>query len=74
MSNYNYCVGCGIKFNPVRSDQMFHSKECRLHYYKPKKRNIKCSVCTNRSDKYGKCELWKKFKGQTHPRNCEQIN
>lgn len=71
MRDYNYCIGCGRKFHPVRSDQMFHSKRCRLNHYKPNKRDIKCSECGNRSDKYGQCELWKTFKGKTHPRSCD---
>lgn len=29
-----YCFGCGMKFNAIRSDQIFHSKSCRLQYYK----------------------------------------
>lgn len=74
MNDYNNCVGCGCKFRPVRSDQMFHSKACRINNYKPHKREIKCSECCNRSDRLGKCELWKNFKGKTHPHNCEQVN
>lgn len=29
----NKCWGCNCSFTPVRSDQMFHSKACRLRYY-----------------------------------------
>ncbi len=68
------CWKCGSRFFSNRSDARFCSKSCRLVYYKntrPHKRDIKCSDCINRSDRYGKCELWKKFKGKTHPKNCE---
>ncbi len=72
-TKYVRCWKCGSRFLSNRSNAMFCSKDCRLAYYrgtKPKIRDIKCSDCNNRSDKYGKCELWKKFKGKTHPRNC----
>ena len=68
------CWKCGSRFLSNRSDAMFCSKNCRLAYYKatyPHKRDIKCVICNNRSDKDGKCELWKNFKGKTHPKNCE---
>ena len=68
------CWKCGSSFLSNRSDAMFCSKRCRLAYYKathPHKRDIKCANCSNRSDRYGKCELWKKFKGKTHPKKCE---
>ena len=68
------CWKCGRCFYSNRSDAMFCSKSCRLVYYKnirPRMRDIKCSDCSNRSDRQGKCELWKNFKGRTHPRKCE---
>ena len=68
------CWKCGSRFYSNRSDAMFCNKNCRLSYYKntrPRMRDIKCSGCSNRSDRNGKCELWKGFKGKTHPRKCE---
>ena len=67
------CWRCGSSFYSNRSDAMFCGKSCRLRYYRdaePKMRDIKCADCDKRSDKYGNCELWKNFKGKTHPRNC----
>ena len=71
----NNCFNCGQKFNPTRSDQMYCCKHCRLQYYKSfnNKRSIKCFDCSNRSDKYGKCELGERFNGKTHPKNCPII-
>lgn len=73
---YVRCWKCNSRFLSNRSNAMFCSKQCRLAYYsdtRPRMRDIKCSECENRSDKYGKCELWKNFKGKTHHRNCEII-
>lgn len=70
------CWKCGSHFYSNRSDAMFCSKYCRLSYYestRPRMRDIKCVDCSNRSDRHGKCELWKNFKGKTHPRNCEML-
>lgn len=70
------CWKCGSRFYSNRSDAMFCSKHCRLAYYestRPRMRDIKCDDCNNRSDRHGKCELWKNFKGKTHPRNCKII-
>jgi DNA-directed RNA polymerase subunit RPC12/RpoP len=76
MFERKWCVGCGREFTASKSDQMFHSKACRLkHYSRMKsKSDIKCSSCSNRSDKYGKCELWNGFKGKTRPRTCSLIS
>lgn len=30
---YNFCFWCGRKFDPVRSDQMYCCKACRLKQY-----------------------------------------
>lgn len=30
---YNFCVKCGRKFSPSRSDQMYCSKKCRYKHY-----------------------------------------
>lgn len=68
-----YCFQCGNRFNPIRSDQMYCSSECRINSYKPHKRDVTCSDCSNRSDKYGTCTLWKTFHGKTHPRDCTII-
>lgn len=68
------CWRCGSSFYSNRSCAKFCSENCRLRYYRdthPKMREIKCEDCGNRSDQYGKCELWKKFNGKTHPRNCK---
>ena len=67
------CWRCGRRFYSNRSDAMFCSKSCRLRYYKetrPRMRDIKCCDCSNRTDRGGKCEMWKTFKGKTHPRDC----
>lgn len=67
------CWKCGSKYLSNRSDAMFCSERCRLAYYKatrPKMRDIKCSDCSNRSDRGGICKVWKGFRGKTHPRNC----
>lgn len=71
------CWRCGSSFYSNRSDAMFCSKNCRLRYYRdtqPRMREIKCADCGSRSDKYGSCELWKNFKGKTHPRKCRIRN
>lgn len=66
------CWKCNSRFFSNRSDAMFCSKRCRLAYYKsnyPRKRDIKCSNCGNHEI----CDLWKDFKGKTHPRGCMLI-
>ncbi|WP_187288907.1 hypothetical protein [Clostridium sp. BNL1100] len=37
---YNYCVKCNQKFRPVRSDQLYCCKGCRLRYYKSIRQSI----------------------------------
>lgn len=76
MFENKYCFRCGQKFTASKSDQMFCSKSCRLKHYASanNKRTIKCSSCSNRSDAYGKCELWTGFKGKTRPRSCPIVN
>lgn len=71
------CWQCSNIFYSNRSHAKFCNEHCRLQYYlgtRPKMREIKCEDCENRSDKYGKCELWKSFNGKTHPRKCGIIN
>ncbi len=34
IGNYNICFHCGEKFIPIRSDQMYCCKRCRLQQYK----------------------------------------
>lgn len=66
------CWKCNSRFLSNRSDAMFCSKRCRLAYYKsnyPHKRDNKCSNCGNHEI----CDLWKGFKGKTHPRGCMLI-
>ena len=70
MFEENYCMGCGRKFTASKSDQMYHSKACRLNYYKPRRRNIKCSECSIRKN----CKYGIDFKGKTHPRTCPDVN
>ena len=70
------CWRCGCRFYSNQPHAKFCSEDCRLRYYRdtrPKMREIKCADCGNRSDRHGSCELWEKFKGKTHPRNCEII-
>ena len=65
------CRKCGSHFYSNRSDAMFCSRLAYYSFTRPRMRDIKCSECENRSDKYGKCKLWKNFKGKAHPRNCK---
>ena len=67
------CWKCGSRFHSNRSDAMFCSERCRLAYYRsnrPRKRDIRCSECRNHES----CDLWKDFKGKTHPRRCVLVS
>jgi len=44
---YNKCFRCDRKFVPVRSDQMYCSKRCRLLYYK----SVRDSIRKDREEK-----------------------
>jgi hypothetical protein len=53
---------------------MFCNKKCRLSYYKKTKlslRSIKCQECPRKKKN---CDLWKNFKGKTHPHDCPESN
>lgn len=45
----HYCFRCGREFDPVRSDQMYCSKRCRLKEYESRR---KAASKDRKADKY----------------------
>lgn len=62
----NHCFRCGQRFTPVRSNQMYCTKRCRLLDYNEKKRKPKCSDCGAIGCKYNSI-----YKGKRRPRACD---
>lgn len=54
---YNFCFRCGRKFEPMRSDQKYCSRRCRLLEYremsKASRENDKQSKLAENTDKAG---------------------